>query len=43
MLQGVVLKDYPLVQGGVLLITVIVLVVTTLGDLLSRWADPRLA
>jgi peptide/nickel transport system permease protein len=43
MLQGVVLKDYPLVQGGVLLITVIVLLVTTVADLLSRWADPRLA
>lgn len=43
MLQGVTLKDYPLVQGGVLLITVIVLVVTTLADLLSQWADPRLA
>jgi peptide/nickel transport system permease protein len=43
MLQGVVQKDYPLVQGGVLLITVVVIVVTTLADLLSRWADPRQA
>jgi len=43
MLQGVLLKDYPLVQGGVLLITVLVLVITTVADLLSRWADPRLA
>jgi peptide/nickel transport system permease protein len=43
MLQGVVLKDYPLVQGGVLLITIVVIVVNTVADLLSRWADPRLA
>ncbi len=42
MLQGVVLKDYPLVQGGVLLITILVTVVTTLADLLYRWVDPRL-
>jgi peptide/nickel transport system permease protein len=43
MLQGIELKDYPLVQGGVLLITIVVLIVTTAADLLSRLIDPRLA
>jgi peptide/nickel transport system permease protein len=42
MLEGVLLKDYPLVQGGVLLITVLVVIVTTIADLLYHWADPRL-
>jgi ABC-type dipeptide/oligopeptide/nickel transport system permease component len=35
-------RDYPLVQGGLLLITVIYLCVNLLVDVLYAWANPRI-
>jgi ABC-type dipeptide/oligopeptide/nickel transport system permease component len=35
-------RDYPLVQGSLLLITVVYLVVNLLVDLVYAWVDPRI-
>jgi peptide/nickel transport system permease protein len=34
-------RDYPLVQGGLLLITVFTMIVNILVDIAYAWADPR--
>ena len=39
--EGVLLRDYPLVQGIILVFALIVVVVSFLSDTLSGWLDPR--
>lgn len=39
--EGVLLRDYPVVQGIVLVFGMIVVVVSFLSDLVSGWLDPR--
>ena len=39
--EGVLLRDYPVVQGIVLIFGLIVVVVSFLSDLVSGWLDPR--
>lgn len=39
--EGVLLRDYPVVQGIVLVFGLIVVVVSFLSDLVSGWLDPR--
>jgi peptide/nickel transport system permease protein len=41
MLQGVLNRDYPVVQGAVLLATTVVIISTTAADLLRIAVDPR--
>ncbi len=40
-IQGAMNRDYPLVLGAVLLYTILLQVLTLLGDLLMGWLDPR--
>ena len=42
LIQAIRLRDYPLVQGGVLLIAITYVVVNLLTDLLYAWLDPRI-
>ncbi len=42
LIQAIRLRDYPLVQGGVLLIAVTYVLVNLLTDLLYAWLDPRI-
>lgn len=42
MLQGIGARDYPLVQGCVLVISLGYVCANLLADLLHRWADPRI-
>jgi ABC-type dipeptide/oligopeptide/nickel transport system permease component len=39
--EGVLLRDYPVVQGIVLVFGMVVVVVSFLSDLVSGWLDPR--
>ena len=39
--EGVLLRDYPLVQGIILIFALIVVVVSFLSDTVSGWLDPR--
>ncbi len=39
--EGVLLRDYPLVQGIILIFALIVVVVSFLSDTISGWLDPR--
>lgn len=39
--EGVLLRDYPVVQGIVLVFGMLVVVVSFLSDLVSGWLDPR--
>ncbi|MCC7165278.1 MAG: ABC transporter permease [Anaerolineae bacterium] len=39
--EGVLLRDYPVVQGIVLVFGMIVVIVSFLSDLVSGWLDPR--
>jgi peptide/nickel transport system permease protein len=41
-LSGVLKRDYPIVQGGVFVLTATYLLVNLLVDLLYGWADPRI-
>ncbi len=41
LLQGITSRDYPLVQGCILVISIIYVVVNLGTDLAYRWADPR--
>ncbi|HEY7167241.1 MAG TPA: nickel ABC transporter permease [Candidatus Binatia bacterium] len=41
--QAIQMRDYPLVQGCVLVIAVAYVIVNVLGDLLYRLADPRIS
>ncbi|MAJ27818.1 hypothetical protein CBD41_00265 [bacterium TMED181] len=40
-IQGAMNRDYPLVLGAVLLYTILLQILTLLGDLLMGWLDPR--
>ncbi len=40
--ESMLARDYPVVQGYVLLVTALVIVITSATDLLGRWIDPRL-
>ena len=40
--EGVLLRDYPLVQGIALLFGVVVVIVNYLADTVSGWLDPRI-
>jgi len=40
--EAVLRRDYPVIQGGILALTVTYLVVNLLVDLLYAWADPRI-
>ncbi|HYF63769.1 MAG TPA: ABC transporter permease [Herpetosiphonaceae bacterium] len=40
--ESMLARDYPVVQGYVLLVTALVIAVTGLTDLAGRWLDPRL-
>ena len=42
MLAGVRARDYPTVQGVVLVIAVLTIMVNLLVDLLYGWLDPRI-
>jgi peptide/nickel transport system permease protein len=42
-LQAIQTRDYPLVQGCVLVIAVSYLAVNLLTDICYRWADPKIA
>jgi peptide/nickel transport system permease protein len=39
--EGVLLRDYPIVQGITLIFGVIVVIVNYLADTISGWLDPR--
>ena len=39
--EGVLLRDYPLVQGIILIFALVVVVVSFLSDTVSGWLDPR--
>ena len=39
--EGVLLRDYPLVQGIILVFALIVVIVSFLSDMLCGWIDPR--
>ena len=41
LVQAVLARDYPVLQGGILIITVVIVVVNLLVDLLYSKADPR--
>jgi peptide/nickel transport system permease protein len=34
-------RDYPLIQGGLLLVTIFIMVVNILVDIAYAWIDPR--
>ena len=40
--EGVLLRDYPLVQGIILIFALIVVAVSFLSDTVSAWLDPRI-
>jgi peptide/nickel transport system permease protein len=40
--EGLAYRDYPLVQGVVLILGVIVVIINFLCELLSEWLDPRI-
>ena len=40
-MEAIQRRDYPVVQGAVLLISVLYVVVNALTDLAYAWADPR--
>jgi peptide/nickel transport system permease protein len=42
MLNGVLGRDYAIVQGAVVLVTSVILVINVLADLLYRRVDPRI-
>jgi dipeptide transport system permease protein len=42
MVQSVMSRDYPVIQGGVLLIAIIIITVNLIVDLLYLWANPML-
>jgi ABC-type dipeptide/oligopeptide/nickel transport system permease component len=42
LVNGVLRRDYPVVQGAVMVITVIYVMINILVDLLIGWVDPRL-
>jgi peptide/nickel transport system permease protein len=39
--DGVLVRDYPVVQGIVLVFGLLVVVVSGLADILNGWIDPR--
>ena len=41
MVDAVVARDFPMVQGGVLVVATMVVVVNALTDLTASWLDPR--
>jgi peptide/nickel transport system permease protein len=41
--QAIVRRDYPVIQGILLVTTITVLLSTALADLLYSWLDPRVA
>jgi peptide/nickel transport system permease protein len=41
MVDAVVARDFPVVQGGVLVVATMVVVVNALTDLTAGWLDPR--
>jgi dipeptide transport system permease protein len=42
LVKSVTSRDYPVIQGGVLLITVMIVVINLTVDLIYAWVNPRL-
>lgn len=42
LVESVLARDYPVVQGGILLISIVVILVNFLVDIAYAWANPRL-
>ena len=43
LIEGILNRDYPVVQGATLLIAVIFVVANTLVDIVYGWLDPRIS
>ncbi len=42
MVRSITSRDYPVIQGGILLIAIMIVVINTLVDLIYAWANPRM-